>query len=771
MRRFLGWTSTLFSAAAELLSYVHPLILFCLMFCLSGCLLAHGTFLLRLIAAVSAGVLFLAAVIFARRCKLLAILRPAVVGICFGAVISIALFNGYVSYMEAYEGQTVSVRGYIRETVYVTNYSGMYIVQISDGLPDCRVVLNTLHPDMDTGQEIAGEIILRVLETGDDGSFDERTYCLNKGVVLAGEDINCIPTGKTRVNLQVFLNKINAKLSSLFNAHIQGDGLASAVLLGNRSYLSDGAQRDFRRLGILHLLAVSGTHLSVLMLFTNRMLIYMRIRPVKRSIIQGILCVVYMALTGFSASVTRAGLMHLILLLCQHFQLKMKYFNGLVLSCTIILLISPFAALDVGLHLSFLATCGCLISINLQTRWEPLRKFCMGTKKRFRDLSPVQRMLQKARREICSIFLMTSVISLLMMPLSWLYFGEVSLIGFVTGILYIPAVTVLMYLSIFYLLLYPLGIFILPLAKVISIFSGLILETASAISHLPHISLSLHYPFMPFFLIPLFLCILFLPLSRRKERMFCCCVVLFCSMLVTVGIFHCLTQQDVTVVYRNVDKNDGFVMRNGVDVILADISDGSYKFSSYLLHEAKSLYATELDGYLLTHYHNRHIATFEKLSDNWILRNLYLTPPQNEEEEEVFDSLIACAERKGVRVVLANSDTFDMYSLTIRCPGRTYLSRSTHPITALILEQDNARISYVSSSWNESKENLNALLTDSLGIIFGNHSPVYKKRADLTLVKPDWIVWNGDSSDWVDVYGDPNVPQFYGCRRLVYRFS
>ncbi|MBQ7921122.1 MAG: ComEC/Rec2 family competence protein [Clostridia bacterium] len=771
MSRLCRFITGKIHAATELLSAVHSAVLFCLLYCLSGCLLAHGTFLLRLITAVSGAVLFLLGVLLSQRCKPLAILRPAAIGVCIGAAASLILFNGYVAHMESYSGQTISVKGYIRETVYVTNYSGCYIVQITDGMPGCRVVLDTLDPDLDAGQEIAGEITLRTLQEGENGSFDERSYYLNKSVVLAAEDIGCVLTGENRFNLSVFFGKVNAKLSSLFNAHIQGDGLASAVLLGNRDHLSDSAQRDFRRLGILHLLAVSGTHLSVIMVFSGRLFIYMRIRPGKRLVIQAVLCVIYMALTGFSASVNRAGLMHLVLLLCQFLQLKMKYFNVLVLSCTGIILVSPFAVLDASLHLSFLATCGCLISIHLQSHWEPMRRFCTGKKQRLRDLSPLQRFIRKVRREVCSIFVMTVLISLLMMPLSWLYFGEVSLVGFIVGILYIPLISLLMYLSIFYLITYPIGILILPLGKIISVYSAFLLRSASLISHLPHITLSLKYPFMPLFLIPLFLCVLFVPLVRRKGKLFLCSGILFCAMLMTVGLFHLFTCRDVAVIYRNVDKNDGFVLQNGTDVVLADVSDGSYTFTQYLLHEAQSVYATELDGYLLTHYHKRHIATLEKLSDNWILRKLYLTPPQNDAEQEVYDSLTACAERKGIRVILLGDDTVLFDDLSLICPDRTYLSRSSHPITALFLERNDTRFTYVSSSWNESDGNLSDVLVASQGIVFGSHSPVYKKKSDLTLVKPEWIVWNGESDDWVKVHTDTAVPQFYGCSRLVYRFS
>ena len=276
MRRLWNCLDT----AVDRIAVLHPAIICCFLFGLSGCLLAHGTFLLRLTVMLLALIWILASFVF-RRYRFLSVLRSGAIGLCFGAAVSILLFNGYTAHLESYAGETVEIKGYVRETVYTTNYSGCYILQISEGLPWSRIVVETIDPDWEEGQSVSGRIALRSLEDGKDGAFDERTYYFGRSVVLAGDAIDCTPTGKIWYAPGVVLHKLNAKLSSLFRAHIQGDGLASAVLLGNRDSLSDAAQRDFRRLGILHLLAVSGMHLAVLMVFSERVFISLRIVSVQ----------------------------------------------------------------------------------------------------------------------------------------------------------------------------------------------------------------------------------------------------------------------------------------------------------------------------------------------------------------------------------------------------------------------------------------------------------------------------------------------------------
>jgi competence protein ComEC len=60
---------------------------------------------------------------------------------------------------------------------------------------------------------------------------------------------------------------INYALSSILTQSIDSEegNLASALLLGNKNLLSDTVQRDFRRAGASHILALSGLHMSIIM--------------------------------------------------------------------------------------------------------------------------------------------------------------------------------------------------------------------------------------------------------------------------------------------------------------------------------------------------------------------------------------------------------------------------------------------------------------------------------------------------------------------------
>ncbi|MBE6613919.1 MAG: hypothetical protein E7631_01260 [Ruminococcaceae bacterium] len=753
---------------------------FFLLYCITGCLLAYSTFFFRILLLILSGVLITGVLLIACRKRFwYAVLLPVLLGIFCGTGSSLLLFDGYAGQYEdlAKQEAVVAVRGEVTDVVYTNAYSGRYICRITgDGLP-YSVVVSSESPSFQVGQILTGDIVFRRWEDTDDG-FDEKQYYMGRSVVAAAEDISLRETGESRLRLSTFIQNWNHSLSAKISAHVRNDGLPTTMLLGNRDTLSDTIQRDFRRLGILHLLAVSGTHFSMLSAMAERLLIRFRVRPQHRCWVLGILSVFYMLLTGMSASVRRAGLMFLISLLCRSLELKVRYFSSLNIACGLILLLDPFAVLDMGLHLSYLAICGCILTIHLEKNWSAYRRL-WKTPVRLdengkRLPSPRGWRLYLSPRYLAgratSMLLLNLIVTCLTLPLSWLYFGEMSLLSLVSNLFYIPASGLLLFLTLVYLCLYPLGLFTVPLAALLSAYAAFLELPASLLSSLPHVSVSLGYPFIPFFMLPLVLSVCTLPLQKRKFRGLLCVFCLLLAMNSAVLVYETAAADQTVLVYRSDRTKEGFVVRSAGEVLLIDVSDGSYNFTSQLLAEAKELYATEIGGYMVTHYHNRHAGTFRKLSDNWIVRKLYLPEPVTEEEEAVFLSLQEAATEKGIETVLFRRETvFGHFSL---CTGeRVYLSRSSHPVSGFVMEAGGETMVYGSSSFAEGDPEILRRMTEADLCIFGAHSPVTKKTFALPLVRqPKVIIWNGDSVTYFEGTFPAAQLDLFSCTRFLYRF-
>lgn len=208
------------------------------------------------------------------------------------------------------------------------------------------------------------------------------------------------------------------------------------MLLGDKSGLSLGVASDFRAAGVSHLLAVSGLHLSAFAMFLALCLKKLRLLRRVRAMISAAGVLFFMALTGFSASVNRAGLMILIYFAAQIFGREADGINSLGVSVFVLLLINPCSAIDTGLLLSCFATLGILtLSERINLR---LQGLIQGIK-----IRKIKKRLSNILQGI-AVSLSAYVFTL---PIIVLTFGEVSLISLVTNVLVTAPATLALILT------------------------------------------------------------------------------------------------------------------------------------------------------------------------------------------------------------------------------------------------------------------------------------------------------------------------------------
>ncbi len=137
--------------------------------------------------------------------------------------------------------------------------------------------------------------------------------------------------------------------------------LVNSLIIGDKTELADGITDDFSKLGISHLLAISGLHLSIVVmsfyLFLTRIGAGRRI-TVFLSIL---LTVFYMSVTGFSVSVVRAGQMTMIYLITKLIRRANDSISALFTAGFFIVFGSSWSLFSLSFQLSFLATLGILM--------------------------------------------------------------------------------------------------------------------------------------------------------------------------------------------------------------------------------------------------------------------------------------------------------------------------------------------------------------------------------------------------------------------------
>jgi competence protein ComEC len=190
--------------------------------------------------------------------------------------------------------------------------------------------------------------------------------------------------------------------------------LSSALIFGDRSMLDPVLLGDYQKTGIVHLLAISGLHVSILI----GMVSYLGLRiGFTRQFMMNFLFIIlpiYVILTGASPSVIRAALMIYLVLITVKWKSKLKLLaiDAISLAFMIFLFFTPKVIFDVAFQLSFTVSLAIILSAPFI-----LRQF----------------------QENLAGMLATSVTAqLAALPLLLYHYFEMSLIGIAANLLYIP---------------------------------------------------------------------------------------------------------------------------------------------------------------------------------------------------------------------------------------------------------------------------------------------------------------------------------------------
>lgn len=142
-------------------------------------------------------------------------------------------------------------------------------------------------------------------------------------------------------------------------------GIVNALTIGERDAITEEQWQVFTSTGTNHLIAISGLHIGLiagLAFFVARWLwsrwayATVRIPAQKAAAIVAILCAItYAAMAGFAIPTQRALAMVVVVMLSILFQRKIQPFSILSFALLVVLVIDPFAVLDGGFWLSFVA--------------------------------------------------------------------------------------------------------------------------------------------------------------------------------------------------------------------------------------------------------------------------------------------------------------------------------------------------------------------------------------------------------------------------------
>jgi len=279
---------------------------------------------------------------------------------------------------------TIKVKELLKPNSYNTKYI-VEIIKINSEYLTGKLLLNVKHDSLQNPYEIDDILLTKVKFTNinpplNPNQFDYQHYLEKKYIYhqihTNNQSIYTISSSKNSIFgwAGALRDHINKKLLS---HNLKPDVLAiiNALILGQRQGLSKEIYSDYVNAGAIHILAVSGLHVGLILLILNKLfspISYLKHGRILKVFIILILLWGFAVIAGLSASVTRAVTMFSIVAIAMHLKRPTNIYNTLAVSMFILLLFKPLFLFDIGFQLSYLAVIS-IVTIHplLYKLWRP----------------------------------------------------------------------------------------------------------------------------------------------------------------------------------------------------------------------------------------------------------------------------------------------------------------------------------------------------------------------------------------------------------------
>lgn len=193
--------------------------------------------------------------------------------------------------------------------------------------------------------------------------FNYKKYLQTQGIYGSIKSKNIELIKKNDVNILLMLsNKLRNSIINNIKTILPNntEGLLEGILLGYKEDLDEDISKNFQKSSLSHLLAVSGTHVSYIILALTFFISISKMSKKCGYLLIIFTLIAFLFLTNFSISVMRACIMASILIISKLVYRKLNIANSLGIALLITLVSNPLSIQSVSLQLSYLGTMGVI---------------------------------------------------------------------------------------------------------------------------------------------------------------------------------------------------------------------------------------------------------------------------------------------------------------------------------------------------------------------------------------------------------------------------
>lgn len=287
--------------------------------------------------------------------------------------------------------------------------------------------------------------------------FNYKRYLANQDIyfLIKRADVKIISSGDGSV-VKSFLYKIRNAFMKNINRVIGSpeSDLANGLILGARGGFDEDTKQEFIDTGTIHIVALSGYNVSIVA--EGVMKTFSTIFSQTVSIIFGIFIVLlFVIMTGASATAVRAGIMATIMLLGRMTGRNYLAGRALVIAGLLMIAYDPRVLIDMSFQLSFIATGGVLFLTPKIMHWFnflpmrfKIRETMASTTAATITVLPILLYLTGV---LSLVSIVANILILLFIPAAMLFVFITGISGFISPVISIPF-GYISYLILFYIL-------------------------------------------------------------------------------------------------------------------------------------------------------------------------------------------------------------------------------------------------------------------------------------------------------------------------------
>ena len=393
-------------------------------------------------------------------------------------------------------------------------------------------------------------------------TFNYRKYLLSKKIMLVSNEATITIKSKNKNPFYSFKTLIKNHIDKY-----KSKAYLKAFIMGDTSLIEEDIMSNYKALGISHLFAISGMHVSVFILLIDKFLKKYKVKD----IIIIVFLLLFLFITDYSESLLRCSTFFIVSYLNKVLKLSIKNIYLILISAFFLLLINPYLIYSIGFLFSVIITFFIILSNKLIKNQTYVKK----------------------------LFIMSLICFLASVPILSFYFYKINFLTLVFNIIFIPFVSYL---------IFPLGLITFlfyPLDNIYMFFLNLLEGLSSFFQNINFLSFVIAKPNI--FIIFIYYLTLFLSIKRNKKIL----VIYFIILLININIKYFIREASITFLDVNQGDSNVIIFPFGKTILidtgglyLSENSISKNKIIPYL----SSIGISKIDLLILTHGDYDHMG-------------------------------------------------------------------------------------------------------------------------------------------------------------------